>query len=369
MTKKLALVVISLDECFTQAGFKGGGHKVSKHIILGLVSSGLFEIDIFCQKSAVPSIDGVNSIRVLNKKTFVKDLESELKKKKYDVILSSDILLPFGNLILHSNSAKHKTKNGKNEFMQQILKIYNFSKIQKQEHIFKQNDKNIFTVSQDLKQDYSQNYNIPEDRIFSAHPAVDEIGEFSPPAQKAQFVLGGFAGGGLNKGGYLLLFALHRLKNSGLQDFRANIIFPKMHKASLYKSLIKILGLEDKIELLPKQSNMGEFYKSVDCYVLPSLNEAFGLMAIEAAAKSRPSLISSTTGVSELFSDFENGFLFNRAKNPLKNLTEGLTKVYNLYFSNYPKYVDISKKAWEKSKELDWQKFVDTIITNLREES
>lgn len=368
MTKKLALVVISLDECFTQEGFKGGGHKVSKHIILGLVSSGLFEIDIFCQKSAVQSIDGINSIKVLNKKTFVKDLEFELKKKKYDVILSSDILLPFGNLILHSNSAKHKTKNGKSEFMQNVLKIYNFGKIQKQENIFKQNDKNIFTVSEDLKQDYSQNYNIPEDRIFSAHPAMDEAGEFCPPAQKAQLVLGGFAGGGLNKGGYLLLFALQKLKNSGLHNFKANIIFPKIHKAFLYKSLIKILGLEDEVILLPKQSNMGEFYKSVDCYVLPSLNEAFGLMAVEAAANSRPSLISSTTGVSELFSDFENGFLFNRAKNPLKNLTEGLTKVYNLYFSNYPKYVDISKKAWEKSKELDWQYFVDTIIANLREE-
>lgn len=369
MTKKLALVVISLDECFTQAGFKGGGHKVSKHIILGLVSSGLFEIDIFCQKSAVPLIEGVNSIKVLNKKTFVKDLKVELEKKKYDYILSSDILLPFGNLILHSNSAKHKSKSGKNEFMQQVLKIYNFSKIQKQERIFNKNDKNIFTVSQDLKQDYSQNYNIPQDRIFCAHPAVDEIEEFSAPAQKAQFVLGGFAGGGLNKGGYLLLFALHRLKNSGLQNFKANIIFPKMHKAFLYKFLVKILGIEDKVVLLPKQSNMREFYKSVDCYVLPSLNEAFGLMAVEAAANSRPSLISSTTGVSELFSDFENGFLFDRAKNPLKNLTEGLTKVYNLYFSNYPKYAEISKKAWEKSKELDWQKFVDTIITNMREES
>lgn len=368
MKKKLALIVISLDECFPKTGFSGGGHKVTKNLILGLIASNLFEIDIFCKKSCINELEGVNSIKVLGKKTFVKELENELALKSYDYLLSSDILLPFGNLILHSNSAKFKTKNGKNKIQEFILKIYNSKKIRVQEKCFKKNDKNIFTVSQSLKEDYVQNYGLSEERVLVSYPAVDEEEEFCPPELKSEFIFGNFAGGGLNKGGYLMLFALNNLKKSGFKNLKTRVIFPKMHKAFLYKFLIKALGLGDVIELLPKQEDMRSFYRSIDCYVLPSLNEAFGLVVTEAALNSRPSLVSSTTGVSGLVVDGQNGFVFERAQNPLKHLSEGLKRVYNLYFSNYPMYVEISKRAWEMSSQLDWQKFSDTIIQNMKEE-
>ena len=394
MKKKLALIVISLDECFTKTGFSGGGHKVTKNLILGLIASNLFEIDIFCKKSDISSLDGINSIKVLNKKTFLKELEHELEQKDYDFILSSDVLLPFGNLIIHSNSAKYKTKNGKKKFIEQFLKIYNRKKIKKEEKTFKLNDKNIFTVSESLKKDYVQSYNIDENKVFAMHPGLDDTEEFSPPEKKENFTIGSFAGGGLNKGGYLLLFALNKLKKTPLtltltshqnitgvlarqshkgrgesqNNIKARIIFPKIHKAGVYKFLINILKLNDIVELLPKQKDMKAFYQSIDCYVLPSLNEAFGLVVVEAAAYSRPSLVSSTTGVCELIKDGENGFVFDRAKNPLKNLTESLKRAYELYFSDYSKYIEISKNAYEMSKTLEWQKFVDTIVTNLKEE-
>lgn len=369
MKKKLALIVISLDECFTKTGFSGGGHKVTKNLILGLIASNLFEIDIFCKKSCIDAFEGINSIKVLGKKAFVKKLENELALKSYDYILASDILLPFGNLILHSNSAKFKTQNGKNKFQKFILKIYSAAKIRVQTRYFKRNDKNIFTVSQRLKDDYVQNYGLSEEKVFVSYPAVDEKEDFCPPELKSEFVFGSFAGGGLNKGGYLMIFALNNLKKEGLKNFKARVIFPKMKKAFLYKFLIKAFGLGDIIELLPKQENMKSFYKSVDCYVLPSLNEAFGLVVTEAALNSRPSLVSSTTGVCGLVIDGQNGFVFERAQNPLNHLCEGLKRVYNLYFSNYPMYVEISKRAWEMSGQLDWQKFNDTIIQNMKEET
>lgn len=368
MKKKLALIVISLNECFTEKGFSGGGHKVTKNLILGLISSNLFDIDIFCKKSDISMLDGVNSIKVLNKKTFIEDLKAEIEQKDYDFVLSSDILLPFGNLLIHSNSALYKTKNCKNKFWESILSIYNLKKIGKQKKIFKQNDKNIFTVSASLKQDYVQNYNLDESRVFVSYPAVDEVGEFSPSEQKSVFTIGSMAGGGLNKGGFLLLLAIRELKKSLPGNFKAKIIFPKMHKAFLYKSLIKCFKLEDIIELLPKQSNMSDFYNSIDCYVLPSLNEAFGLVVTEAASNSRPSLVSSTIGARELIIDGENGFVFDRTKNRVKNLSEGIKRIYNFYFSDYARYVEISKNAYELSKKLDWKEFTDTIIKNLKEE-
>lgn len=366
MKKKLALIIISLNECFPAKGFSGGGHKVTKNLILQLIESNLFDIDIYSMKGSEIKIEGINSVTVLNKKTFEKDLKEKLKQKQYNYILSSDILLPFANNVIHSNSSKHKSKNGKNKLHQFILSIYNYKKIKKQENNLPR-DKAIFTVSESLKQDFANNFNIDKSRIFVCHPAVDDYLEFTPASIKDEFTIGSMVGGGLNKGGYLLLFALRQLpKNTKL---KAKVIFPKIHKSFFFKSTVKLLGLENMVEILPKQSNMQKYYDSIDCYVLPSLNEAFGLVVTEAASKFKPSLVSSTTGVRELIIDSKNGFVFDRDKNPVKNLATKLTEISDIYFNNHQKFIEISKNAHEISKKLDWKKFADNIINNLVEES
>lgn len=365
LKKKLALIIISLDECFPQKGFSGGGHKVTKHLILELVESGLFDIDIYCKKGSETKIDGVNSVKVLDKSAF-RELKEKLKDKKYDYILSSDVLLPFANNIMHSNSSKYKSKNGKNKVLQFVLNIYNAKKIKAQENNLPKN-KAIFTVSESLKQDYVQNYNLDKNKVFVCHPAVDDYSEFVEPQLKSEFAIGSIVGGGLNKGGYLLLLALKRLpKDSKL---KAKVIFPKIHKSFFFKTAVKALGLEKMVEILPKQSDMKEYYKSVDCYVLPSLNEAFGLVVTEAASNFKPSVVSSTTGVSELIKDGFNGFIFDRTKEPVKNLTKKLIEITDIYFNNHDKFVEISKSANEICQKLDWKKFADTIINNMIGES
>jgi glycosyltransferase involved in cell wall biosynthesis len=385
MKKRLALIVISLDECFTDKGFSGGGHKVTKHLILGLVESGKFEIDIFCngkgergkeklslrgvceaddaaiQKENI--IEGINSITLLNKKTFVKDLREKIESGNYDYVLSSDILLPFANNLVHSNSSKYKSKNGKNKLMQTVLKLYNAKKIKAQEKCLENNNNALFTVSGRLKKDYVQNFNIDENKVFVAYPGMEDFSEFVTPEFKDVFTIGSIAGGGLNKGGYLLLLALTMLpKNCNL---KARIIFPKFHESFFFKFCIKLLGLESRIELLRKQRNMDEYYKSIDCYVLPSLNEAFGLVVPEAAMNFKPSIVSSTTGVAELIQDRENGFIFDRAKKPVRNLALKLEEVADMYFNNMDKYCEISKNAHEIPTKLEWKKFSDTIINNM----
>lgn len=367
MKKKLALIVISLDECFTEKGFSGGGHKVTKNLILELVASEKFEIDIFCQKGKVweNTVNGINSITILGKKNFKENLQTKLSEKKYDYVLSSDVLLPFANNLIHSNSSKFKSKNGKNLFLQKILKIYNHKKIKKQEENLAY-EKATFCVSESLKQDYVTNYGLDENKVFVCYPSVDELQEFKHEAVKEFFTIGSMAGGGLNKGGYLLLLALSKLPEHS--KIKARIIFPKIKKSFFFKLMISMLGLQKRVELLPKQANMQEFYQTVDCYVLPSLNEAFGLVVTEAASSFKPSLVSSTTGVRELISDGENGFVFDREKNPIKNLTEKLIEVSDIYLYEHDKYVEISKNAHQISAQLDWKKFGETIIGNMIEE-
>ena len=362
MIKKLALSVISLDECFPQKGFSGGGHKVTKKLIEGLIESKNFEIDIFCKKSSIQEIEGINSITVLSKKTFKSDLQAKLNEKKYDYVLSSDILLPFANNLVHSNSSKYKTKNGKNIFQQQILKIFNAKKIKTQQKNLAY-DKATFTVSSGLKNDFVSSYNLDGNKVFVCHPAIDNYSAFVAPEINKTFVIGSIVGGGLNKGGYLLLRALKKLPKS--ENIKARVIFPKYHKSGLFRNTVKLLGLSDRVEVLPKQADMDAYYKSIDCYALPSLNEAFGLVVTEAASNSKPSIVSSTTGVRELINDGENGFIFDREQNPVGSLAKKLQEVSKIYFSEHDKFVEVAKNAHVTSQALDWKKFTECIKNNM----
>ncbi len=365
--KKLALILISLDECFTQKGFSGGGHKVTKNLIEQLIKSEKFEIDIYCKKGTAwnNTVSGINSITVFNSKHFRKDLEAQLEQKAYDYILSSDVLLPFANNLLHSNSSKYKSKKCKSPLMRKVLRIYNHKKIKNQEKNISY-DKSTFTVSESLKADYVENLKLNPDKVFVAIPATDDVQAFIAPEKKNYFTLGAIAGGGLNKGGYLLLFAMSKLPKSS--KIKAKIIFPKIHKAGFFKLLIKLLKLEDRIELLPKQADMNEYYKSIDCYVLPSLNEAFGLVVTEAAANSKPSIVSSTTGVRELIKDGKNGFIFKREIDKIENLTNKIIEVSDMFLYKHEEFVRISQNAHKIAENLSWKHFGDTIINNMTEE-
>lgn len=363
MKKKLALSIISLDECFPKNGFSGGGHKVTKKLIEGLIESDLFDIDVFCKKSSsIGQMQGINSITSLNKKTFKQDLQNKLSAQDYDYVLSSDVLLPFANNLIHSNSSRFKSKNCKNFLHQQILKIFNARKIKAQESNLSY-DKATFTVSESLKNDYVQNYKLDKNKVFVCHPGVDKDLEFIPPAQNSQFVIGSIVGGGLNKGGYLLLSALKKIPQSA--NIKARVIFPKIQKSGIFKTVVKLLKLQDKIEILPKQADMDAYYKSVDCYVLPSCNEAFGLVVTEAAANSKPSIVSSTTGVRELIHDGVDGFVFNREKHASNNLAQKLQEVADIYFNDHEKFVNVAQNAHKIPTRLDWKKFTDTIIENM----
>ncbi|MBQ3101480.1 glycosyltransferase family 4 protein [bacterium] len=364
MRKKLALILISLDECFTKKGFSGGGHKVTKNLVEQLVKSEKFEIDIYCKKGTTwnNTVSGINSITVFNSKHFKKDLEACLEQKAYDYILSSDVLLPFANNLLHSNSSRYKSKKCKSPLMSKVLRIYNHRKIRNQEKNISY-DKSTFTVSESLKEDYVENLKLNPDKVFVTIPATDDVQAFVEPEKKDYFTLGAIAGGGLNKGGYLLLYAMSKLPKSS--KIKARIIFPKIKKAGFFKLLIKLLKLEDRIELLPKQADMNEYYKTIDCYVLPSLNEAFGLVVTEAAANSKPSIVSSTTGVRELIKDNKNGFIFKREIDKIENLTNKIIEVSDLFLYNHEEYVNIAKCAHEIAESLSWKQFGDVIIENM----
>ena len=124
--------------------------------------------------------------------------------------------------------------------------------------------------------------------------------------------------------------------------------------------LIKILNIENYIEYMPLQEDMDSFYNSIDCLLVPSIKEPFGLVVTEAMAHSLPTIVSSVTGAADIIKNEENGFIIDYSKlNKSKELFKTMCKVLNL---NDEKYKNISKNAYNTVKNMTYDKFAEEFV-------
>lgn len=67
--------------------------------------------------------------------------------------------------------------------------------------------------------------------------------------------------------------------------------------------LVVLYGIEDYVTFLGAQKNTAPYYNMADCYLLPSLFEAFPVGAIEAQANGCPSILSSNVSDEVVLND------------------------------------------------------------------
>ena len=68
------------------------------------------------------------------------------------------------------------------------------------------------------------------------------------------------------------------------------------------------LGIGDRVTFLGAVSDMAAFYRNVDCLLHPPITEAFGLVAIEAAAHGCPVVAAAVDGLPEAVADGVSGW-------------------------------------------------------------
>jgi glycosyltransferase involved in cell wall biosynthesis len=93
------------------------------------------------------------------------------------------------------------------------------------------------------------------------------------------------------------------------------------------ESLIKELNLTEKVNLVGfiDNENIYEFIGNHHLMVMPSLQEAFGVSALEASAVSRPVVATNVGGVPEVVIDNKTGILVK--PNDSKDLAEAIIKL------------------------------------------
>jgi glycosyltransferase involved in cell wall biosynthesis len=112
------------------------------------------------------------------------------------------------------------------------------------------------------------------------------------------------------------LLVLEALMKSTFNDFHLCIIGnPTFNENDSYlieiKNFIRINNLENRVHMLPNQSDVSVVFSAFDWTILPSDSETFGMVTIESMACGIPVLGSNAGGTKELVKSEKTGLLFD----------------------------------------------------------
>ncbi len=124
--------------------------------------------------------------------------------------------------------------------------------------------------------------------------------------RNAPFTVGVLGGNPVRKGYLYLLEAWRRLN---LPD--ARLLIRSSSDFTEYPKLAELLRDTPNIELIEYVPNISEFYARCDLFVLPSMDDGFGMALFEAMANGVPSIATRNCGASELLTDGVDGLVID----------------------------------------------------------
>ncbi|WP_298354152.1 glycosyltransferase family 1 protein [uncultured Dokdonia sp.] len=118
------------------------------------------------------------------------------------------------------------------------------------------------------------------------------------------------------------------------------------------KATIKDLGLENRVHLTGRISDLDKFYyyKNCEAFMFPTLREGFGIPAIEAMRFGKPAFISNNTSLPEVGGDVAFYWDHYDAKYMAEIVTSGLAEVAHNKSAFQEKSITHSKKfCWDEA--------------------
>jgi glycosyltransferase involved in cell wall biosynthesis len=278
-----------------------------------------------------------------------------IEQKGYDYVISDGVTPHSDIMLLQVHSWANTRYNKNNIFHRFYYKKYQPHKLKHllfEHKCLQQNRKKIIVVSNVLKRDLIDNFSIDDKQIDIIYPGVDIVEKTSHcTTTNKHFTFGISATFFKRKGGLLFVLALIITRLQGY-NFQAIMILRNTSKQRWLKKLLKCFNMDKNIDFLPFQKNMGDFYSRIDCLVMPSVEEAFGLVALESMINKKPCIVSSSSGISEIIEDNHNGFIFNINKYSVLQLVNRM-----IYVAKNQQVVDqCVENAYKTAIEYSWVK-------------
>ncbi|EJT6472863.1 glycosyltransferase, partial [Clostridium perfringens] len=162
------------------------------------------------------------------------------------------------------------------------------------------------------------------------------------------------------KGHHILVEALGK---SGYKNFKLNIIGTIVDKEhySYILDLIEKYNLNNKVNFLGKQENVHKFLEKTSIFVLPSINEGFGIVNLEAALHKLPIIASDLPGIKSFIKENFTGLLFKCGD------SNDLSKKIKYIINNESKANELGENAYKEllenyNLEKNSDKFYEFIV-------
>ena len=323
--KKIAFVT----HIYTDSNFHSGGVKLNYILLNGLKKCN-YTIDLYCNNVR-------NNVHNLFENIYKFD-EIENNRANYDLILSDKACVPSDITYIHDHSYPFRVKMLFSKFKFNLYKIFKEKRHNKrlsEFNITKNNLKNtkIVVVSSNiLKQDMIDNYDVDEHRIIVIPPPIEEYGlQHSKSKKEVPFVFGLCAVGFERKGGKLLL---------------------------------KLYGIEKYCEFLGFYNDMSKFYNSIDCLIMPSLLEPYGMVTTEALSCGVPAIVPNHCGACDCIENAYNGYVYDAKNKPVDSLVDAMKNMLEL---GNTEYLELSKNSLKTSKSFTSDSFVQRYLKLMEE--
>jgi glycosyltransferase involved in cell wall biosynthesis len=166
---------------------------------------------------------------------------------------------------------------------------------------------------------------------------------------KQKIVIGTIGRLDRTKGFDLVIKALKKLEKISDKNFVLKIAGAGYFEPVL-RDLVKELKLEEKVEFLGWITNKKEFFDSIDIFCIPSKNEPFGIVILEAMKFAKPIISTDADGPKEILVNEKDALIV--ALNPSENVEERISDAV-IHMTNEPELMNemvqsASKKLRDK---------------------
>lgn len=191
------------------------------------------------------------------------------------------------------------------------------------------------------------------ERSFVIPNAIDlsDALEVMPQAslqQKSPIVIGAIGRLDRSKGFDFVIRALKKLEKISDQNFILKIAGAGYYEPVL-RNLVTELGLENKVEFLGWIKDKKEFFNSIDIFCLPSKNEPFGIVILEAMKFATPIIATDADGPKEILSHEKDALMVTL--NPHDNVDERIADAVVRLVHDSELMNQIVKNAGQKLRE------------------